>query len=152
MITRRKVRRVACWVGVAVGALSLVAFVVSVVKPLGGSYSGGARSAILARGSVAFYWQGTWFISFSSFPNGDTGFWRVLPKWIEFEGPSTAGPGHHGEFIMPLWIPAAFGLWCVYFLLPERGPRHLCEKCNYDLHAVPAANGRITCPECGTIA
>ena len=154
MITRRKVRRVALHVGVALGALSLVAFIVSVVTPLGGAYALGARSFILARGSVAFYWQGSSFVSYSSFPNGDpgAGSWRVLPKWVDLEGSFPSGFGHSGEFILPLWIPTAIGLLCAYFLLPERGPRHLCAKCNYDLSAVPPKNGRTTCPECGTIA
>lgn len=154
MITRRKVRRVATWAGVAIGALSLIAFIVSVVTPLSGVHALGARSLSLARGSVAYYWQGSSFVSFSSFPNGDpgTGWWRVLPKWVDIEGPSTVGFGHPGEFILPLWIPTALGLLCAYFLLPERGPRHLCAKCNYDLNAIPQSNGRTTCPECGTIA
>ena len=69
MITRCKVRRVALLAGVAIGALSLAAFIVSVVTPLGGAYALGARSFILARGSVAFYWQGSSFVSYSRFPS-----------------------------------------------------------------------------------
>ena len=90
----------------------------------------------------------------NAYRNGDpgiaTGWSRWLPKWVEPKAPSPqVGFGPIGEFIMPLWIPTAFGLLCAYFLLPERGPRHLCEKCKYDLRAVPAKAGLITCPECG---
>jgi hypothetical protein len=154
MITRPKVRRVALFIGVAVGAISLLAFVVSVVRPCGTLLSGNARSIILARGSIGVYWQPFMFSGFNAYRNGDpgiaTGWWRWLPKWVEPKAPSPQGGfGPIGEFIMPLWIPTAFGLWCAYLLLPERGPRHLCEKCKYDLRAVPAKAGLITCPECG---
>jgi hypothetical protein len=157
MITRRKVRRVALWIGVGIGALALVALVVSAVRPIGHQFAGGGRSLILARGSINFYWQPSVFSTgLSVYQNGDAGvvpgWWRWLPKWIEPEPSSTSGFGHVGEFVMPLWIPAAFGLLCLYSLLPERGPRSVCDKCSYDLRAVPAVNGRTTCPECGTIA
>jgi hypothetical protein len=67
MITRRKVRRVALYAGVAIGALSLVALLTSAFRAFSFPLTGGARSIVLARGSVAVYWDPFQFTGFASY-------------------------------------------------------------------------------------
>jgi hypothetical protein len=157
MITRPKVRRWACWCGVALGAAAALALVVTCFRGFmldDGPY----RSVVLARGSIALNWQrrGTTINASGHPPHvGDPagGAWRLLPTWT---APNRAFNGRFleyepGEIVVPLWMPVVFGLWCGYWLLPERPPAGLCE-CGYDLRAVPRNDGKATCPECGRVA
>lgn len=155
MITRPRVRRAACWVGVLIGLAALAGYASCLRRPMvAGSTE---RAVVLGRGTVSFYWAatvpGAWtpgmYIGLDPGAGGP-GWWRWLPKWVEPTPPKTSAQSYTmGEFTVPLWMPAALGLLCLYWLLPERGPWHLCEKCGYDLRAVPRKDGRLICPECG---
>src|SRR5215471_16628059 len=154
MITRPKVRRLACWAGVLIGAAALLAYVPCAFRTT--VVGSPERVMVLGRGALAFYWQpnvnGAWYPGmFTGLdPEADgPRWWRWLPKWIE-PGPDGNATTRRtmGELIVPLWMPGLLGLLCVYWLLPERPPWHTCE-CGYDLRAVPAKEGRRTCPECG---
>lgn len=143
MLTRQKVRRKACWVGVVIGVVSLVALVMTAFGRFGILDRPG-RSVSLADGAFAVYWN----IGPQGIYTG--GGWRWLPKWEE---PASLVVGTMrstamGQFLIPLWVPAAFGLWCAYLLLPERAPRHQCD-CGYDLSGIRPRDGKRTCPECG---
>jgi hypothetical protein len=154
MITRPKVRRAACRAGVALGAAAALAYIPCL---MGGIVAGSPmRSFVLARGAATVYWQplpaGAWSpgMYMGLDPGaGGPGWWRWLPRWVEPDPVGTSNPTRAmGEFSLPLWMPAALGLLCLYWLLPERGPSHTCE-CGYDLRAVPRKEGKVTCPECG---
>jgi hypothetical protein len=157
MITRRKVRRVALCAGVGIGALSLLALVVSAFHTFSIAHASGGRSIVLARGSINVYWDPGPAAPFTIYTNNDPAFyswWRWLPKLVEPESASPQrGFGRMGEFVLPLWMPCALGLVCLYYLLPESGPRTQCGKCGYDLRGIPKTPGKpLTCPECGTHA
>lgn len=158
MITRPKVRRAACWLGVPIGVAALAGYAVCLWKPVAvGSMQ---RVVVVGRGTVGFYWQsnviGAWNPGMYSGLDpgaGGPGWWRWIPKWQEPDPPSFTNPSRAmGEFVVPLWMPLAFGVLCVYWLLPERGPWHVCAECGYDLRAVPRKDGKLVCPECGNAA
>lgn len=141
MLTRQKVRRKACWVGVAVGAVCLLALIVS----LFGQLTLGTQTGLvqLGRGSFAVYWD--FYPSLGLDVSRD---WRVLPSVREAPAVATGGAYSPGWFVLPLWLPVVLGLWCAYLLLPERAPRHKCD-CGYDLTGIRPRDGKRTCPECG---
>ena|ERR1051326_5563002 len=157
MITRPKVRRCACWAGAGLGAACLLALGASAIVSIS-ILNDPCRVVILGRGSLGVYWQERTF----SLPNGSPlpmsapggTMWRWLPKWRETGVASMGSYSREtpGEFVLPLWVPGVFGLWCLYRLLPERGPLGACGKCGYDVRAVPAKNGQVVCPECGMAA
>lgn len=57
-----------------------------------------------------------------------------------------------GAAEVALWkllIPAAALTALLWWSAPRRGPGYLCATCRYDLRAIPARDGLVTCPECG---
>lgn len=150
MLTRKKLRRGACWLGVAVGAVALLTYIPCVFTTV--ALGDANRSVILGRGAVALYWRPVGMAGTTGVLDPGSwqgGWWRWLPRYHEPDWTSANIPSMtQSELVLPLWLPAAIGLVCLYVLLPERGPAHLCE-CGYDVSAVPAKDGRRVCPECG---
>ena len=146
------VRRAACWMAVGAGAAAVIGYVVCLVHPI--AVCSPRRMLRLGPGALEVYWQpGPGFVAFPGALAGiEQPGWRV---WLALQEPMLA-PSNGvwpspamGRFVLPLWIPLLLGLWCGYWLLPERGQRDRCIKCGYDLMGVPAKGGKRICPECG---
>lgn len=139
MLTRQKVRRKACWV--AVGAFCLLALIISLFGQI--TFATPNEVVQLRRGSFAVYWG-----MHPQLRNEISQHWRLLPSVSEPPGIETGRGNSPGWFVLPLWLPAALGLWCGYLLLPPRTPSSRCD-CGYDLTGIRPCDGKRTCPECG---
>lgn len=152
MITRGHVRRGLRRGGLVVGAAGLLGYLFSLAGAV--TISMQNREFTLGGGAVQAKWS-IWSAPVPgvappvpprfavSFESGRRWWWA--PLWVQ----PYEKVYNYGTLVVPLWMPVLLGLVCGYLSLPEGFGPGRCKRCGYDVRALPAVGGRMTCPECG---